>query len=112
MALPAGACGIVETARIARYLAEQSAGQCGPCTHGLAAVASSLEELVRRSRHAPDAGLLRRRLSQVARRGACRHPDGAAALVASGLRVFSDELDRHLQGRRCTGHGRAMVQIP
>jgi len=112
VALPAGACGIVETARIARYLAEQSAGQCGPCKHGLAAVASSLEELAWRSRHAPDAGLLRRRLSQVARRGACRHPDGAAALVASGLRVFSDELDRHLHGRRCTGHGRTVVQIP
>lgn len=112
VALPAEACGIVETARIARYLAEQSAGQCGPCLHGLAAVASSLEALVRRTRQTPDAGLLRRRLAQVARRGACRHPDGAVALVASGLRVFSDELDRHRQGRRCTGHGRAVLEIP
>jgi NADH:ubiquinone oxidoreductase subunit F (NADH-binding) len=110
--LPADACGIVETARVARYLAEQSAGQCGPCVHGLAAIAASLEQLVRRSRHTPDAGLLRRRLAQVARRGACRHPDGAVALVASALRVFSDELDRHLHGRRCTGHSRAVLPIP
>jgi NADH:ubiquinone oxidoreductase subunit F (NADH-binding) len=110
--LPADACGIVETARVTRYLAEQSAGQCGPCVHGLAAIAASLEQLVRRSRHTPDAGLLRRRLAQVARRGACRHPDGAVALVASALRVFSDELDRHLHGRRCTGHSRAVLPIP
>jgi NADH:ubiquinone oxidoreductase subunit F (NADH-binding) len=110
--LPADACGIVETARVARYLAEQSAGQCGPCVHGLAAIADSLEQLVVRTRRTPDAGLLRRRLAQVANRGACRHPDGAVALVASALRVFSGELDRHLHGRRCTGHGRPVLPIP
>jgi NADH:ubiquinone oxidoreductase subunit F (NADH-binding) len=112
VALPAEACGIAETARIARYLAEQSAGQCGPCVHGLAAVAQSLEELVLRSRRTPDTGLLRRRLAQAANRGACRHPDGAVALVASSLGVFSAELDRHLHGRRCTGNGRTVIQIP
>jgi NADH:ubiquinone oxidoreductase subunit F (NADH-binding) len=87
--LPRGVSGIGETARIARYLADQSAGQCGPCVYGLAAIADSLEQLVRR-----DDGLLGRRLAQVANRGACRHPDGAVALVASALRVFSAELDR------------------
>ena len=40
------------------------------------------------------------------------HEDGAVALVSSGLRVFSDELERHLHGRRCTGHGHPVVQIP
>jgi NADH:ubiquinone oxidoreductase subunit F (NADH-binding) len=85
------ASGITETMRIACYLAEQSAGQCGPCVHGLASIADSLEQLVRR---APDHALLRRRLEQVANRGACRHPDGAVALVASALRVFSSELSR------------------
>jgi NADH:ubiquinone oxidoreductase subunit F (NADH-binding) len=109
IALPADACGIVETARVARYLAQESAGQCGPCLHGLAAIADSLEQLVHRNLQAPDTGLLRRRLAQVARRGACRHPDGAVALVASGLRVFSGELDRHLHGKRCTGHGRPVL---
>ena len=110
--LPPDACGIAETARVARYLAEQSAGQCGPCVHGLAAIADSLEQLVRRTQHTPDDGLLRRRLAQVANRGACRHPDGAVALVASALRVFSGELDRHLHGQRCTGHGPPLLPIP
>jgi NADH:ubiquinone oxidoreductase subunit F (NADH-binding) len=109
--LPREVCGIGETARIARFLAEQSAGQCGPCVHGLAAIADSLEQLVRRTRNTPDDGVLRRRLAQVANRGACRHPDGAVALVSSALRVFSDELERHLHGRRCTGHGRTIVPV-
>jgi NADH:ubiquinone oxidoreductase subunit F (NADH-binding) len=91
VALARDASGMAETARIARYLAQQSAGQCGPCVHGLAAIAESLEDIVRR---APDHALLRRRLDQVANRGACRHPDGAVGLVASALRVFSGELDR------------------
>jgi len=37
-ALPADACGIAETARLVRYLAAESAGQCGPCLFGLAAI--------------------------------------------------------------------------
>ena len=44
---PARVCGIVETARLARYLANESAGQCGPCVHGLAAIAGGLERLAR-----------------------------------------------------------------
>jgi len=110
--LPSDACGVVETARIARYLADESAGQCGPCVHGLAAIADSLDQLVRRGRHTPDYGLLRRRLAQVAGRGACRHPDGAVGLVSSALRVFPRELERHLHGHRCTGTSRQVVRLP
>src|SRR5207237_2566619 len=39
VALPSSACGVSETARIAAYLAGESAGQCGPLLFGLAAVA-------------------------------------------------------------------------
>lgn len=112
VALPAAVCGVVETARVARYLAEQSAGQCGPCVHGLAAVADSLDELVRGKERTPDVALLQRRLGQIAGRGACRHPDGAAVLVSSALHVFAGEVDRHVHGRRCTGHGHPVLPIP
>ena len=100
VALPAAACGIRETARIARYLAAESAGQCGPCVHGLAAVAGDVEQLA--GRGAPvDRTRLERRLGVIAGRGACSHPDGAVRLVASGLRVFAEDVERHLAGRRC-----------
>ena len=39
-------CGLVEVARVTRWLAAQSAGQCGPCGHGLPAIAGAVEALV------------------------------------------------------------------
>jgi NADH:ubiquinone oxidoreductase subunit F (NADH-binding) len=98
-ALPARVCGIVETARVARYLAGESAGQCGPCVHGLAAIAEGLERLAGRNR--TDLPRLGRWLEQVRGRGACRHPDGAVRLVASALDVFAAEVEHHRAGR-CT----------
>src|SRR5271156_5717690 len=70
-------CGVAESARIVRYLADQSAGQCGPCVFGLPAVA---EDMSRLAEGHIAAGLLRRierRLDEISGRGACRHPDGA-----------------------------------
>jgi NADH:ubiquinone oxidoreductase subunit F (NADH-binding) len=101
VALPATACGVAETAKVARYLADESAGQCGPCVHGLASLADGLEQLVRGERQ-NDHGLMRRRLATIAGRGACSHPDGAVKLVSSAYDVFATEFERHLQGHRCS----------
>ena len=79
------ACGLMESARIAHYLAGQSAGQCGPCVYGLPAIA---DDMARLAHGRVDAGLmarLDRRLREVNGRGACRHPDGAVSLVRSAL---------------------------
>ena len=77
-ALPADACGLAETARIARYLAGESAGQCGPCVFGLASIADPLQRLT--DGRDPSPALLHRWLGQVrSGRGACRHPDGTIA---------------------------------
>ena len=45
IALPSTSCGMAETARVARYMAGESAGQCGPCVFGLPAIADDLEQL-------------------------------------------------------------------
>jgi NADH:ubiquinone oxidoreductase subunit F (NADH-binding) len=106
--LPQGACGVVETARVARYLADESAGQCGPCVNGLAAIATALERIAAgRPDRSPEQIL--RWTSQVRGRGACKHPDGAARLVESGLRVFASEFELHAHGRGCSGDGRTVL---
>ncbi len=110
VALPESACGLTETARVARYLSEQSAGQCGPCVHGLAAIAGGMELLARGDgRQLPD---IERWIGLVTGRGACRHPDGSAKLVGSALTVFADEVRRHTVDRKCTGNGTPVLPIP
>ncbi len=98
---PASACGLAETARIARYLPGASAGQCGPCVFGLDAIAGQLERLA--DGRGPDLARLHRWLGQVGSgRGACKHPDGAVAMIASALTLFTEEIDRHATGW-CSG---------
>jgi len=94
--LPQDACGLRESARVVRYLAGETAGQCGPCVFGLPATAEALERL--------DLDRLRRLAPQVAGRGACAHPTGATRFAASAVAVFADEIRRHRE-RRCRGAG-------
>ena len=78
-----------------RYLAEESAGQCGPCLFGLPALADALASLAfsgGRERSIDDVAAL---ISLVERRGACRHPDGAAQLVRSLLTAFPADARWH-----------------
>jgi NADH:ubiquinone oxidoreductase subunit F (NADH-binding) len=99
--LGSNACGVSETARIARYLAEQSAGQCGPCVFGLPAIADDMARLAGGRADPALLARLHRRLGQVAGRGACRHPDGAVGLVRSCLSVFADDVAVHARGAPC-----------
>ena len=96
VALPASTCPAAECARVVRYLAGESAGQCGPCVHGLAAIADAFAD-VRRDRR----GDLERWTAMVTGRGACRHPDGAARFVRSALTVFAKEFAHHARHRSC-----------
>jgi len=108
-ALPASSCGLAETARVAAYMANESAGQCGPCVFGLHAVA---EDLVRLARGEVDSRLearLRARLDSIEGRGACRHPDGVVRFVRSALEVFARDVVEHGRHRPCAGWSRAPV---
>jgi NADH:ubiquinone oxidoreductase subunit F (NADH-binding) len=97
-ALPADRCGVVESARVVRYLALESAGQCGPCLNGLPLIADTLAELAHR-RSAPSARADLARWSKlVERRGACHHPDGTVRFLRSALTVFAPEVALHEAG--------------
>jgi NADH:ubiquinone oxidoreductase subunit F (NADH-binding) len=95
-------CGLHESARVIDYLARESAGQCGPCVHGLRAIADLVGELADGVAHPGEAQRVMRWSAEIRGRGACHHPDGAARFVESALSVFADELASHQRGG-CAG---------
>ena len=114
-ALPADRCGLVESARVARYLALESAGQCGPCLNGLPSIAAAMGELAGRAGRRPDPRVLEnlsRWAGLVEGRGACHHPDGTVRFLRSALQVFADEARLHLQRRCSAASGRPFLPIP
>jgi len=108
-----GSCGVAESAAIARYMAGQSSGQCGPCVFGLPAVA---DDLTRLAWGPADPGLgarLTRRLSEVNGRGGCRHPDGVVTMVRSALAVFGADVAAHAEGAPCgRQHNPSVLRFP
>jgi len=99
--LPDGACGLTESARVTRWLADQNAGQCGPCVLGLPAMADAIDRLARGRAAAGTERDLLHWLDMVKGRGACAHPDGVARFVESSLRVFARDVARHRAHRPC-----------
>jgi NADH:ubiquinone oxidoreductase subunit F (NADH-binding) len=97
-ALPADRCGLAETARVVRYLALESAGQCGPCLNGLPRIAAGLATLAGRRPDPRVRADVERWAGLVTGRGACSHPDGTVRFVRSALTVFAAELRHHERG--------------
>jgi NADH:ubiquinone oxidoreductase subunit F (NADH-binding) len=112
ISLPADRCGLVETARVVRYLALESAGQCGPCLNGLPRIAAALVELATGRPRPQTLEDLQRWSGLVTGRGACHHPDGTARFVRSALRTFAAEVDRHSRGRCSATNTAPFLPIP
>jgi NADH:ubiquinone oxidoreductase subunit F (NADH-binding) len=94
-------CPVAELARLTRWLAAQSSGQCGPCVHGLRAIADAVERIaVGRSERGAQRDVARL-TALVSGRGACSHPDGVARLVSSALEVFAEGLADHADHGPC-----------
>jgi NADH:ubiquinone oxidoreductase subunit F (NADH-binding) len=91
-------CPLGELARVADWLAGESARQCGPCRFGLPALAADVAAL---GAGRPAVGRALARARVVTGRGACAHPDGAARFVTSGLHLLHDEIDRHAAAGGC-----------
>jgi NADH:ubiquinone oxidoreductase subunit F (NADH-binding) len=110
--LPWDRCGLTETALVVRYLALESAGQCGPCLNGLPRIAAALAELASARPRRGARADVERWAGLIAGRGACHHPDGTVRFVRSALTTFAAELDRHERGRCTATNTRAFLPIP
>ena len=110
--LHADACGPAEVARVLDYLAESSAGQCGPCVFGLPALAASYRDVTvgrRGTRH-------QRRLADLPvlleRRGGCSHPDGSLRFLRSAEATFAGHLATHRRGKCPLDHHPPVLPVP
>jgi NADH:ubiquinone oxidoreductase subunit F (NADH-binding) len=107
------ACPVAETARIARWLAEQGAGQCGPCVNGLGALAGTIEEIAAGDAQGNSGKRIERLASLTRRRGACGHPDGAVRFILSSLQTFVEEFADHARHGPCDACARhAELPLP
>jgi NADH:ubiquinone oxidoreductase subunit F (NADH-binding) len=86
---------------VLRWLAGETAGQCGPCVHGLAAIAGAVETLAAGHATGDAVNQLMRWGDQVEGRGACSFPDGAVQFMRSMVRVFGADIQRHIQRGPC-----------
>jgi NADH:ubiquinone oxidoreductase subunit F (NADH-binding) len=112
-ALPIDACPVAEVARVVRWTADQNAGQCGPCVHGLDAIAGAVAALAGGTARRDAIALLNRWCRQADGRGACHHPDGVVRFVRSALAEFAEELDDHHRHGPCSGCRRSPVlEVP
>jgi len=108
VALPDTSCGLAETARVARYLAGETAGQCGPCVFGLPTLAEAVAGLAYQGeQHA--VRQIEALTGLLAGRGACKHPDGATQLVLSALATFAADVAWHQDRGPCYGVRRAPI---
>jgi NADH:ubiquinone oxidoreductase subunit F (NADH-binding) len=92
-------CALGELAAATRWLANQSAQQCGPCRFGLPALADDVGALYRGSTGAAETAF--RHVRAVTGRGACAHPDGTARFVTSALHMLQDEIEQHARAGSC-----------
>jgi NADH:ubiquinone oxidoreductase subunit F (NADH-binding)/ferredoxin len=107
-----GTCPLGEVARIARYLAAESSGQCGPCKLGLPGLARALSMLADGSGGMEALEGARRTAAAVRGRGACHHPDGTARFVLSALDVFADDLAAHVFRGGCGRPVAGILPVP
>ncbi|WP_130338856.1 NADH-quinone oxidoreductase subunit NuoF family protein [Micromonospora kangleipakensis] len=102
-------CPLGEAAQVVRYLAGESAGQCGPCKMGLPDLARAVDLAV--SGSAP-IEIVRAAAGDVKGRGACSHPDGTARFALSAVQVFAEDLRLHTTGDGCGKRVKGVMGLP
>jgi NADH:ubiquinone oxidoreductase subunit F (NADH-binding) len=104
-----GTCVLSEVAAVSRWLATESAGQCGPCFFGLPALADDMQAFADGTGSEVQAA---RRLQQVRGRGACAHPDGSVQFMSSAMVALADDIRIHRDHGSCGRPPSAVLPLP
>jgi NADH-quinone oxidoreductase subunit F len=94
------ACLVAVTLGFARFLADESCGQCPACAHGCRAIADGLARIERGTGDPDDLRAVLARCDPVTGGRRCALPAGAALLVRGAVETFRAEFEAHL-GRSC-----------
>jgi NADH:ubiquinone oxidoreductase subunit F (NADH-binding)/ferredoxin len=107
-----GTCPLGEATRVVRYLAGESAGQCGPCRLGLPDLARAFASLADGSGGSNAMDVLRSAAGTVKGRGACSHPDGTARFALSAVDTFTEDIAAHLRHDGCGQKVKGVLPLP
>jgi NADH-quinone oxidoreductase subunit F len=94
-------CMVRALARIAKFYAEESCGQCTPCREGTSWMEGIIEKIEHGHATAADVEKLEQVAGNIAGQTICALGDAAAMPVQSFLKKFKPEFLRHAEERRC-----------
>ncbi|WP_046468893.1 NADH-quinone oxidoreductase subunit NuoF family protein [Allosalinactinospora lopnorensis] len=102
-------CPLEESTRVLRYLAAESAQQCGPCIRGLPELANAFADLTAGE---GDREAVVQAAAIGTGRGACAHPDGAGRMALSAIETFSDDISVHALAGTCRATANDVLPTP
>jgi NADH:ubiquinone oxidoreductase subunit F (NADH-binding)/ferredoxin len=109
IALGQETCPLGEAVQVMRYLAAQSAGQCGPCKLGLPDLDRMLNAV---AGGGATADAVRAAAIPVRGRGACSHPDGTVRFLLSVVDTFVDDIAAHRRRGGCGRTVKGVLPVP
>ena len=94
-------CMVRALARISKFYAEESCGQCTPCREGTSWMEGIIEKFEHGHATAADFAKLEQVAGNIMGQTICALGDAAAMPVLSFVKKFKDEFLRHVEERRC-----------
>jgi NADH-quinone oxidoreductase subunit F len=105
-------CMVRALARISKFYAEESCGQCTPCREGTSWMEGIIEKIEHGHGSAADVDKLEQIAGNIGGNTICALGDAASMPVQSFLKKFREEFMRHVEERRCPygDHGWGLEQ--
>ena len=94
-------CMVRALARISKFYAEESCGQCTPCREGTSWMEGIIEKIEHGHGSAADVDKLEQIAGNIGGNTICALGDAASMPVQSFLKKFREEFMRHVEERRC-----------